>query len=341
MHRRGFLQWGGAAAVAGAAPGVEANSKAPVEETGPPAVAGARLITLSLAPGYELAGFAADRLANRIALATGGRFCIARGEPGTPCDLSFGDGHRLTALHPGFAFFAGLPAGTGLPSAELDAWLIFGGGQLLWDELARPFGLKALVTGPGERVGLWSNVRLEQATDLAGLPVAAEGLAGRVLERLGARPVKVAPHDLRALLASGEVGAAEWAGPLPAVAFDLAPLAQCLYQPGLHQEGSLTTLTLERGLWDELAPADQAVFEACAAQEYRLQRAEAKLYAGLTAAARPNPKWPVRTGLPSAVAKAMAVAAKGVVAELAAHDAACRRIAASYEAYRSWRGLTA
>ena len=339
MHRRGFLQWGGAAAVAGAASGVEANFKAPGEEIRQPAPAGARLLRLALAPGYELAGFAADRLAHRIALATGGRFRIERGEPGAPCDLSFGDVNGLTALHPGFAFFAGLPAGTGLPSAELNAWLVLGGGQLLWDDLARPFGLKTLVAGLSECGGLWSNVRLEQPSDLAGLPVAAEGLAARVLERLGARPSQVAPNDLGAALARGEVAAAQWAGPLPAVAFDLAPLAPCLYQPGLCEGGTLTALTLAGGLWDELASADQVVFEACAAQEYRLQGAEAKLHAGLTAGVRPQPKWPVHRGLPTALSEAMTAAARAVVADLAAHDATCRAIVASYEAYRSWRGI--
>src|SRR5262249_31574465 len=127
-----------------------------------------------------------------------------------------------------------------------------------------------------------------------------------------------------------------WAGPVPAVAFDLAPLAQCLHQPGLYQAGAPTILTFERGLWDELAPADQALFEACAAQEYRLQGAEARLHAGLVAGARPKAKWPVHTPLPAVLGAAMTTAAEALVAELAAHDADCRRIAASYAAYRAW-----
>jgi TRAP-type mannitol/chloroaromatic compound transport system substrate-binding protein len=235
-----------------------------------------------------------------------------------------------------------LPAGAGLPSADLDAWLVVGGGQLLWDELARPFGLKPLVAGHlGEPPGLWSNVRLERVADLVGLPVAAPGLAGRVLARLGATLIDVRPQDLRAALASGELGAAEWAGPAPAAAFELGPLAQCLYQPGLNRGGALMVMSLARGLWDALDPADQAIFEACAAQEYRLQLAEANLYAGMAAAARVTAKWPRHTGLPSAVAKAVAAAGSAVLAELADHDGACRRIAASYQAYRRWRGVLA
>jgi len=37
----------------------------------------------------------------------------------------------------------------------------------------------------------------------------------------------------------------------------------------------------------------------------------------------------------------VAAAGKAVLAELAGHDAACRRIAASYEACRRWRGVVA
>jgi TRAP-type mannitol/chloroaromatic compound transport system substrate-binding protein len=340
MDRRGFLKSGGAAAVAtAAAPArAEANLAAPGGNTRPPPLPGARVLTLALAPGYDLAGFAADRLANRIAVATGGRLRLERGDAAAS-DLSFGDAHRLSALHPGFAFFAGLPAGAGLPSADLDAWLVLGGGQLLCDELARPFGLKPLVAGQmGEPAGLWSNVRLERAADLVGLPVAAAGAAARLLAHLGATPIEVAPHDLRAALASGEIGAAEWAGPLPAVAFDLGPLAQCLYQPGLNR-GALIVMSMERGLWDALSPADQAIFEACAAQEHRLQLAEAKVYASMAAAAGTAAKWPLRTGLPGPVAEAVAAAGRAVLAELAGYDAACRRIAASYEAFRRWRGI--
>jgi TRAP-type mannitol/chloroaromatic compound transport system substrate-binding protein len=343
MDRRGFLQAGGAAAVAaGAAPArAEANLAGAGGAPRPAPSARARVLTLALAPGYDLAGFAADRLANRIAVATGGRFRLERADAAAACDLSFGDAHRLSALHPGFAFFAGLPRGAGLPSADLDAWLVFGGGQLLWDELAQPFGLKALVAGRiGEPAGLWSNVRLEQADDLVGLPVAAAGLAARVLSRLGATPIDVAPQHLRAALASGELGAAEWAGPLPAIAFDLGPVAQRLYQPGLNAGGALIVMSFARGLWHALSPADQAIFEACAAQEYRLQLAEAKFYASM-AGARTAAKWPVRTGLPAPVVEALAAAGRAVVAELAGYDQSCRRIAASYEAYCRWRGVLA
>src|SRR4029450_7043115 len=125
-------------------------------------------------------------------------------------------------MHPAFAFFAGLPLGEGLPSADLDGWLTLGGGQLLWDELARPFGLKPLGAGhPGAGGGLGSSVRLQAAADLVGLPVAATGLAARVLEVMGAEVIDVAAPDLGAALTTGRVRAGEAGGPLPGTAFNL------------------------------------------------------------------------------------------------------------------------
>src|SRR5262245_21825969 len=336
MDRRGFLISGGAAAVAtGAAPAMAAKTEAEAcQERGQ--VPAARVLALAVAPAYDHPGFGADRLAGRIALATAGRFRIERVGPAARADMRFTDACWLSNLHPAFAFFAGLPLGEGLPSAELDGWLTLGGGQLLWDELARPFGWKPLVAGhTGEGGGLWSSLRLEVADDLVGLPIAATGLAARVLEVMGARVVEVAPPDLAAALTAARVGAGEAAGPLPGSGFNLEPLAQCCYRPGLYPHGAVTTLLVASGLWEALDPADQAIFEACAAAEHRLALAEAKMQAAVATQVRRATKWPQRTALPCALAGALAQVAAAVVEEVAGFDAASGRIAASYRAHRA------
>ena len=337
MDRRGFLISGGAAAVATGAS--TAPAAAQTTEQACPARAeapGARVLTMAVAPGYDLAGFGADRLASRIAVATAGRFRIERIGPAATADMRLTDAGWLATLHPAFAFFAGLPSGAGLPSADLDGWLTLGGGQLLWDELARPFGLKPLVAGhTGAGAGLWSSVRLEAAADLVGLPVAATGLAARVLEVMGAEVIDVAPSDLGAALTTGRVRAGEAGGPLPGTAFNLEPLAQCWYRPGLYPHGGVTALLVASGLWEALDAADQAIFEACAAAEHRLASAEANMQAALAMHLRAAAKWPARTSLPRSLADALARVATAVVEEVAGFDAASRRIAGSYRAHRA------
>jgi TRAP-type mannitol/chloroaromatic compound transport system substrate-binding protein len=338
MDRRGFLISGGAAAVAtGATPGTAPAMAAPTTERACPARAeapGAQVLTMAVAPGYDLAGFGADRLASRIAVATAGRFRIERIGPAVTADMHLTDARWLATLHPAFAFFAGLPSGEGLPSADLDGWLTLGGGQLLWDELARPFGLKPLVAGhTNAGAGLWSSMRLEAAADLVGLPVAATGLAARVLEVMGAELIDVAPSDLGAALTTGRVRAGEAGG--PGTAFNLEPLAQCWYRPGLYPHGGVTALLVASGLWEALDATDQAIFEACAAAEHRLASAEANMQAALATHLRAAAKWPARTSLPPSLADALARVATAVVEDVAGFDAASRRIAGSYRAHRA------
>jgi TRAP-type mannitol/chloroaromatic compound transport system substrate-binding protein len=344
MDRRGFLISGGAAAVvSGATPhssaaGIAASSDA--AGRGGAAASGGRVLTLAAAPAYDLAGFGADRLAQQIGLATAGRIRVERIGPAPTADLRLADARWLATLHPAFAFFAGLPLGQGLASAELDGWLMLGGGQHLWDELARPFGWKPLVAGhTGEGVGLWSSVRLEAASDLVALPVAATGLAARVLEIMGAEVIDVAPPDLGWALTSGRVRAGEAAGPSSGSAFALEPLAPCWYRPGLYPHGAVTVLLVASTLWEGLDAADQAIFEAGAAAEYRLALAEANMAAAIAAHKRGAAKWPVRTSLPRPLAAALAEVATAVVEEVADFDAASRRIAASYRAYRAFASV--
>lgn len=343
MDRRGFLISGGAAAVvSGATPHTSPARIASSSEAagwGEAEGSGARRLTLAAAPAYDLAGFGADRLAQHIGLATGGRVRVERIGPAAAADLRLTDARWLATLHPAFAFFAGLPLGQGLASAELDSWLLLGGGQQLWDELARPFGWKPLVAGhTGEGVGLWSNVRLEAASDLVGLPVAATGLAARVLETMGAEVIDVAPPDLGWALTRARVSAGEAVGPLPGSAFALEPLAPCCYRPGLYPHGAVTVLLVASTLWEALDAADQAIIEAGAAAEYRLALAEANMAAAIAGHKRGAAKWPVRTSLPRPLADALAEVATAVVDEVAGFDAASRRIAASYRAYRSFSG---
>ena len=139
---------------------------------------------------------------------------------------------------------------------------------------------------------------------------------------------------MRPGLTTGRIRAAEWPG--PAATFALQPLAQRLYRPGLHPGGVVITLTVDRGLWDGLTPAEQAIFEACAAEEHRLALAEAKVQAVMAAQMRVAAKWPLRQTFAGPLSRALEAAACAVVAEAAGHDAASRRIAASYRAHRLW-----
>jgi TRAP-type mannitol/chloroaromatic compound transport system substrate-binding protein len=341
MDRRGFLKTTGAAAVAaGTAPAVSARAasgNAEAAQTKPAVLTGARRLAMVSASWCDLPGSGAERLARRIETAAGGRYRIEIVESGVDADLTYGGTKRYADLHPAFAFFSGLPFASGLDVPALQAWLVVGGGQILWDDLAAQYGFKPLVAGhTGASTGLWSSIRLEDPRDLRGARVQAEGLAADVLRARGATVASIPPAELKRALANGDLQAAEWLGPLAAVSPDLQPLAQRVYAPGLNQHGLLLSLAVRRGTWDEMSAADQAVFEACAAEEYRLSLAEAQGHALIVSLAAGPAKWPVRSDpLPPSLAGELQQTAHEIVESIGAADPAARRISDSYRAFRN------
>ena len=186
----------------------------------------------------------------------------------------------------------------------MQTWLAAGGGAMLWDELAADLGFKPLVAGhTGPSPGVWAAARLETVADLAGARVHADGLAADVLRALGAAPTVRAGADSDGeQLADGRLQAAEWLGPLAAVAPDLQPLAQRLYQPGFNRNGMVLSLNVAKPLWDGMSAADRAIFEGCAAQEYQLSLADAAAHALIERQVESPSKWPVRLGWSSELA---------------------------------------
>jgi TRAP-type mannitol/chloroaromatic compound transport system substrate-binding protein len=307
-------------------------------QIGAPAILSSGRVLLLASETKDLPGSGVDRLARRIETATEGRYRIELAS-GADADLTYGSAWRHAGLHPAFAVFAGLPFSQSLDEPSQQTWLAAGGGATLWDELAAEHGFKPLVVGhTGPSPGVWSAVRLEAPSDLAGARLHAEGLAGDVLRDLGAVPAAFAPEDVRGALADGRLQAAEWLGPLAAAAPDMQPLAQRLYRPGLNHHGQLLSLGIAKPLWDGLGSADRAIFELCAAEAYQLSLTEARAHELIAAQVETPGKWPVRLTWPSRMATAFDQATAAAVERLAATDPSARRIHDSYQAFRRLLG---
>ena len=336
MDRRDFLKTTGAAAVAGGTSSAGASGTDTQVPT-PAILSGSKQLTLA-SYARDLPGSGDERLARRIETATEDRYRIEL-VSGADADLIYGGAWRHAGLHPAFAVFAGLPFSQGLDASSQLTWLAAGGGSMLWDELAAEHGFKPLVVGhTGPSPGVWSAVRLEAPSDLAGARLHAEGLAGDVLRDLGAMPAALAPEDVRGALANGRLQAAEWLGPLAAAAPALQPLAQRLYRPGFNRHGLLLSLGIARPLWDGLSSADRAIFEACAAEAYQLSLTEARAHELIAAQVEAPGKWPVRLAWPGRMAAAFDQTTAAVVERMAATDPSARRIHDSYQAFRRLLG---
>ena len=106
------------------------------------------------------------------------------------------------------------------------AWIYFGGGQELWDELYAGFGLKPLLAGSGgSNVGGWFTKEILSLADFKGLRIRMPGLGGEVMARLGAVPVNLPGAEILPALQTGAIDAADWIAPYNDLAFGFHKVA--------------------------------------------------------------------------------------------------------------------
>jgi TRAP-type mannitol/chloroaromatic compound transport system substrate-binding protein len=175
--------------------------------------------------------------------------------------------------HLGWAYFTAVPFG--LTYDEMNAWIRFGGGQELWDELAGEFGLKCLMAGnTGVQMGGWFNKEINSPDDLKGLKMRIPGLGGDVMAELGASPVSLPGGQIYENLVSGAIDATEWVGPWNDSFMKFYEAAKYYYYPGFHEPGSMLAFGMNEEWWSGLTKTDQLMIEAAASQENDVMMAE-------------------------------------------------------------------
>ncbi len=244
-------------------------------------------------------GVSARRLSERIAALSDGRLTVAVSAAGeiVPAFEVFdavGDGvaemGHTAALFwqgkaPAAAFYTAVPFG--LTPHEHNAWVMYGGGQDLWDRLYADFGIKPLMAGnTGMSMGGWFKSEINGPDDLRGLRFRMPGLGGEMYAAFGVVQVSLPPGDTLMALRLGTIDAAEFAGPASDLALGFHEGARFYYWPGLHEPNGTGECLISRTAWESL-PADlQAVVAtACEAEnaaalaesEYRDQLALAQL----------------------------------------------------------------
>lgn len=188
-------------------------------------------------------------------------------------EIYHGAEYYWTGKHPAYGFFAAVPIG--LTAAELNAWIRFGGGQELWDELAGEFGLKGLMCGnTGVQMGGWFRNEINSIDDFKGLKMRMPGLGGSVLSKIGASPVSLPGGQLYENLVSGTLDATEWVGPWNDEIMKFYEAAKYYYYPGFHEPGTMLSIGMNRKWWDNLSAADQNIIEAAASAENEIMLSE-------------------------------------------------------------------
>ena len=278
MKRRDLLK-GGVAALAGSAAVVSA-----------PAIAQNKIeITMVATWGRDFPGLGtgAQRFAERLTEMTDGRIKVnyfAANERVKAFDsfdeVASGNAQMYHAAdyywkgkHPGWAYFAGVPFG--MTASEINAWMNFGGGQELWDELAAEYGLKCLPCGnTGVQMGGWFRKEMNSVSDFKGLKMRMPGLGGDVIAKMGASPVSLSGGQIYENLVSGAIDATEWVGPWNDKFYKFYEAAKYYYYPGMHEPGTQLSLGMNKKFWDGLSKSDQAIIKAAAETENCVMMAE-------------------------------------------------------------------
>lgn len=226
-------------------------------------------------------GVGAQRLADRITAASGGRLTIqvySAGElvPGLQAldavidgnaEMSHGAAYYWQNKSTALSFFTGVPYG--MTSRELTGWVRYLGGQEIWDEIYDQFGVQGFLSGDtGTQAGGWFRNELTGVADIQGLRFRTPGLGGQVWQKLGASVTNLAAGEIFQALQSGTLDAAEFVGPYNDLALGFYQIAKNYYFPSFIEPGLATELVVDKKKYQAL-PADlQAIVKDICQAEY-------------------------------------------------------------------------
>jgi len=225
-------------------------------------------------------GTLGKQLERRLAAISGGRIQVKFQEPGAvvPALEAF-DAVSSGAVQaawstPGYwtgkevalALFASVPFGPS--SGEYLAWMKFGGGQQLMDEVYGKYGIKSLLCGiiAPEASG-WFRKEIKTVGDLRGLKMRFFGLGAKVMEKMGVSTQLLAGGDIFPALERGTIDATEFSMPAIDLSLGFHQVAKHYYFPGWHQQSTLFDLMMNKATWDRLPAQDKVIIETtCDAQ---------------------------------------------------------------------------
>lgn len=291
-------------------------------------------------------GVASQRIADSITAATDGRISVkvfGAGElvpafeafdavASGAADMYHAAEYYWQGKTTAFNFFAGVPFG--MTTSEHNAWVYHRGGQELWDEVSSTFGIKAFMAGNSSaQAGGWFNKEINSVDDLKGLKMRIPGFGGKVIEAVGGTAVSLPGGEIFAALQSGNVDAAEMAGPWIDLGFGFYKAAKYFYNPGFQEPTSAESLGINLELWGNMNKADQEVIKLAAAQENVMNPADFIANHSRSLDILLNEHGVQLRSYPDDVILALGAASKEVLAQAAKDDPLTGKV---YESYMSF-----
>lgn len=207
----------------------------------------------------------AEDVAKYVSEATDGQFTIqvyAAGEivPGLQAADAVANGtvemchtaaYYYVGKDPTYALGGVIPFG--LNARGMHSWLFFGGGMDLLNAFYTSQGLYYLPAGnTGAQMGGWFRKEIKSVADIKGLKIRIAGLAGKIMEKLGAVPQQIAGGDIYPALERGTIDAAEWIGPYDDEKLGFYKVAPYYYYPGWWEGNLVLNCFINTSSWEKL-----------------------------------------------------------------------------------------
>jgi len=222
-------------------------------------------------------GTLGKRFTAKLRRASAGTMQITFAEPGKPipaenCFDAVIDGKvQACWSSPGYwqskekalVLFSGVPFG---PDArEYMAWYYYGGGRELLEKIYNRHGMKSVLCGvTAPEGGGWFKKEIKSVEDFKGMKIRIFGLGARVVEKLGATPLRLKGSEVVGALRAGQIAGAEYSIPSIDVNLGLHKVVKNYYLPGWHKPAALLEFLVSAKAWEELPnPAKGMILNAC------------------------------------------------------------------------------
>ncbi|MCV6823360.1 MULTISPECIES: TRAP transporter substrate-binding protein [Halocynthiibacter] len=184
-------------------------------------------------------------------------------------------GSKNSALN----LFAAVPFG---PAAgEYLAWMWYGGGEDLMNEVYHANGIHGQVCGiiAPEASG-WFRKEINSVEDLQGLKMRFFGLGAKVMQKLGVDTQLLAGGDIYPALERGTIDATEFS--MPAIDLNLGfyNIAKHYYFPGWHQQSTNQELLISLAKWEGMTDQQRGIIQTACRANVATQLAEGEAIQG-------------------------------------------------------------
>ncbi len=247
-------------------------------------------------------------------------------------DAMWGTAGYHTGKIPALAWYTAVPFGPG--PGEFLAWLKYGGGDDIYNEIYDKHGMKGLhcsLIAP-ESSG-WFREPITSVNQFRGLKMRFFGLGALVMNKMGASTQLLAGADIYPALERGVIQATEFS--MPSIDLDLGfyQIAKHNYFPGWHQQASVGELLIAGKNWKALDDQQKAILEAGCGDSitWSFTRSEGMQFKAMIELQKKGVtlyRWP------DSVLAALKTKWDEVVQEESAKDPLFKRIYENYSAFR-------